>query len=179
MERAVLDTSAVLTIFCALDIRGEKLEGLEIVVPKCVETELSDFKRHEDYLAERASSAIKEVSVESDPLSEDELEEERSSLGLGAGGITNCDLQAFHLSLRLNLPFFTDDFSAQRHFSTHYPTGDLFFGILLTLDILGIDRLSEANHFVFGKLIPKRFPKITDKNKANIKIAIDEYLSRV
>lgn len=176
--RAVLDTSAVLTLFSALDLKGKELEGMEIVAPKCVGWELQDFAGHDDYLGRRAAEALEKISVKSDPLSRGELKEEKKSLGLGEGGITDCDVQALHLSFELDLPFFTDDFSAHRHFAVHYPSKSLFFGILLVLDILGFENPPEAEEFVFGKLVPRRFPEMVDRTTSNLKIAIDEFLSK-
>lgn len=176
-RRAVLDTSAVLTLFSAFDLSGERLKGVEIVVPECVKGELEDFGEHRDYLGKRAEEALERITVENNPLSESDLEEERKSLGLGEGGVTDCDVQVLHLSFELDLPFFTDDFSAHRHFKSHYPSKNLFFGILLTLDILGFERVSRAKKFVFEELVPKRFPKIADRMKSNLMIAIDEFLS--
>lgn len=179
MERkAVLDTSAILTLFSALDLRGKELEGVEIVAPECVEKELQDFAGRDDYLGKRAARALEKISVESDPLSKGELKREKKSLGLGGGGITDCDIQVLHLSFEFDLPFFTDDFSAHRHFSSHYPSRNLFFGILLTLDILGFEDTSRAEDFVFEELVPRRFPEIADRTKSNLKLSIDEFLSK-
>ncbi len=175
-RRAIIDTSAVLTLFSALHLREEKIQDLELIVPKCVEKELDEFKEHGDYLGERAREASEKISVKENPLSEKELERERESLGLGKGGITNCDVQVLHLAFDLDLPFFTDDFSAHRHFVSHYPSKNIFFGILLTLDILGFEDVSRAKKFVFERLVPKRFPEITDRTKSNLTISIDEFL---
>lgn len=176
-RRAVLDTSAILALFSALDLREKELEGMEIVAPECVERELRNFAEHGDYLGRRATKALEKISVESDPLSEEELKGEKESLGLGEGGITDCDVQVLHLSFELDLPFFTDDFSAHRHFASHNPSAPLFFGILLTLDVLGFEDTSRAEEFVFEKLVPRRFPEIADRTKSNLKLAIDEFLS--
>lgn len=176
-RRAVLDTSAVLTLFSALDLKGKVLEGFEIIAPECVESELREFEKHNDYLGKRAEEALKKISVKDDPLTKDELAKEKKFLGLGHGGITDCDIQVLHLSFENELPFFTDDFSAHRHFSSHYPSKNLFFEIVLILDILKFNEKPEAGKFVFEKLIPKRFPEITDRTKSNLKLAIDKFLS--
>ncbi len=174
-RRAVLDTSAVLTLFSALDLSGEELKDWEIVVSECVKKELLDFSKHGDYLGKRATEALERVTVEKDPLSDNALEEEKRTLGLGSGGITDCDVQVLHLSFELDLPFFTDDFSAHQHFKSHYPSKNLFFGILFVIDILGFEEVSEAEKLVFGGLVPKRFPEITDRMKSDLKIAVDEF----
>ncbi|KXB02485.1 hypothetical protein AKJ44_00435 [candidate division MSBL1 archaeon SCGC-AAA261F17] len=177
MERAVLDTSAILTLFTALKLKGSKLEELEIVVPSCVKGELENFTKHSDYLGKRASFALNKITVVDNPLSEDELKDERGRLGLKEERITDCDIQSLHLSFKLDLPFFTDDFSAHRHFTIHYPSKNLYYGIILALDVLGFNTSTEANDFIFNELLPKRFPQISDRTKSNIKTAIDEYLS--
>ncbi|KXB07678.1 hypothetical protein AKJ51_00600 [candidate division MSBL1 archaeon SCGC-AAA382A20] len=176
-KRAVLDTSAILTLFTALNIEERNLGGLKITVPECVKKELLNFAKHDDYFGKKAEEALEKTTVEEDPLSDNKLNEEKKSLGLVDGGITNCDVQVLHLSFELDLPFFTDDFSAHRHFKSHYPSKRLFFGIILTLDVLNIENSSRAEEIVFEKLIPRRFPKITDRMKSNLKIAVDEFLS--
>lgn len=175
-KRVVLDTSAILTLFSALHLKGKAPREVKILSPECVEKELKDFAKHNDYLGKKATTALEKISVKKNPLSKEKLEKEKKSLGLGQGGITDCDVQTLHLSFELELPYFTDDFSAHRHFQPHYPSKNLFFGIVLTLDILGFNETSEAEDFVFKKLIPKRFPKTTDKTKSNLKLAIDEFL---
>ncbi len=176
-RRVILDTSAILTLFSALNMEGQKLGGLEILAPECVRGELQDFARHQDYLGKRAEEALKIITVKRNPLSSDELAEKKKSLNLGGGGVTDCDVQVLHLSFELDLPFFTDDFSAYRHFTSHYSSEKKFFGIILALDILEFENSSKAEEFVFKKLVPKRFPKITDRMKSNLKIMIDEFLS--
>ncbi|MFP4006357.1 MAG: hypothetical protein ACLFUR_06600 [Candidatus Hadarchaeia archaeon] len=177
-RRAVLDTSAIVTLFSALDLKEKTLGNFEIVVPECVEKELEEFAEHDDYLGNRGGKALEATVVKNNPLSKKELEKERNSMGLGQEGITDCDVQALHLSFNQDLPFFTDDFSAHRHFKSQYPSKNLFFGIVLTLDILKFDVASKAEEFVFEKLVPKRFPEATDRTKSNLKLAIDEFLSK-
>lgn len=84
-RRAVLDTSAILTLFSALNLKGKALEEFEIITTKCVEKELKEFSEHDDYLGNRAKIALEKISVKSNPLSEEGLEKERESLGLGQG----------------------------------------------------------------------------------------------
>lgn len=176
-RRAVLDTSALLTLFSALDLKGGEFEGVGLVAPKCVEKELLDFSKHDDYLGKRASEALERIEVRDDPLTGSELDKEKESLGLDGGGITDCDVQVLHLSFELELPYFTDDFSAYRHFISHYPSESLFFGIVLSLDVLKFESRLRAEEFVFERLVPKRFPEITDRMRSNLKIAIDEFLA--
>ena len=58
-KEAVLDTSAIITIFTARDLFKEiSLSNIIFLSPDCVKKELGDFASHNDYLGKRAIEAL-------------------------------------------------------------------------------------------------------------------------
>lgn len=176
-REAVLDTSAVITIFSANSLFWEfDLPSIRFYSPDCVKLELNDFATHKDFLGERAREALSVLSFEK--VSGRDIENKKSILGVsGKGGITDCDVASLELSLKKGLPLYIDDFDAHLHFSRFFQDVPIYYGILFVCKILqeGVDK-REITNLIFDHLIPFRWENISQKSLMNIRYAVTEFL---